>query len=149
MPKNSKTKRVVEAVFVKLLFHKQTNRGMRLMDFETRCIRKGEIHELVTTDHFNATTGARIDRVGFLGFAEMLTGGVVEKGDQVWVNQQPLGTVLGFDDCHFPNHYNILIAVGTPVTAEDLGLEVEQTITFGAKTLSDEPASPAPARVPS
>jgi hypothetical protein len=123
-------KLTIEGTLVKLLFHKQTDRGMRLLEFETRCVRRGEIHELVTTDHQDAVVGDRIDRVGFLGFIEIQNAGVIEKGDQVWVNDRRIGAVLGFDDCHFPNHYNILIAVDEPVTASDLGLTLEQRIRF-------------------
>jgi hypothetical protein len=124
-------KLTVEGALVKLLFHKQTDRGMRLLEFETRCVRRGEIHELVTTDHQDAVAGDRIDRVGFLGFVEIQTGGVIEKGDQVWISDRQIGTILGFDDCHFPNHYNILIAVDELATANDLELTLEQRIRFG------------------
>jgi hypothetical protein len=124
-------KLTVEGALVKLLFHKQTDRGMRLLEFETRCVRRGEIHELVSTDQQDAVAGDRIDRVGFLGFVEIQTGGVIEKGDQVWISDRQIGTILGFDDCHFPNHYNILIAVDELATANDLELTLEQRIRFG------------------
>ncbi|MFC0562548.1 DUF6917 domain-containing protein [Halalkalibacter alkalisediminis] len=124
-------KRIVEGAFVKLLFHKQEQRGMRLIEFETRCVRKGEIHEIVTTTHKEAKSGDVINRVGFLGFAEMNCGGVIERGDQVKVNGRVIGSVLGFDECHFPNHYNILIAVDETATATEVDLTVESAITFG------------------
>jgi hypothetical protein len=121
-------KRTVQGVFVKLLHHKQTDRGMTLLPFETRCVRQGEVHELVTTDQKGAGPGDRIDRVGFLGFIEVLCAGVVQKGDEAWVDGRHVGDVLGFDDCHFPNHLNVLIAVDERVSAQDIGLRVEQTI---------------------
>ncbi|GIQ68046.1 hypothetical protein DUZ99_14560 [Xylanibacillus composti] len=126
-------KRTVEARFVKLLFHKQEHRGMRLIEHETRCVRSGEIHEIVTTTHREAGSGDPIDRVGFLGFAEMCCGGIIERGDPVEIAGQVIGTVLGFDECHYPNHYNILIAVEETLTADDLGLTVEAGIRFGAQ----------------
>ncbi|NPC91341.1 hypothetical protein HOO54_03545 [Bacillus sp. WMMC1349] len=124
-------KRIVKGAFVKLLFHKQKYRGMRLMDFETRCVQQGEIHEIVTTTHKNAKSGDTIDEVGFLGFAEMNCGGVIERGDQVIINNKVIGYVLGFDDCHFPNHYNVLIAVEQTMTADELHIAVENEIIFG------------------
>ncbi|MBP2000260.1 hypothetical protein J2Z69_001279 [Paenibacillus shirakamiensis] len=124
-------KRKVEGTFVALLFHKQEERGMQLIEFETRCVKQGEIHEIVTTTHFDAIAGDRIDRVGFLGFAEIQCGGVIGKGDPVMIQNQVIGRVLGFDDCHFPNHYNILISTVETCTAHDLKLEVESTLTFG------------------
>ncbi len=123
-------KRTVAAVFVKLLYHKNMNRGMKLIEHESRCVIKGEIHELVTTDQVQAMPGEQIDRVGFLGFAEILNGGVVEKGDEVRLGTNLIGQVLGFDDCHFPNHYNILIATNKLLSANDLSLLVEQKLEF-------------------
>jgi hypothetical protein len=124
------TKRTVRAVLVKLLFHKQRDRGMTLLPFRTRCVRAGEVHEIVTTDQRDADGGTRIDRVGFLGFAEVLCAGVVERGDVVRSGGRRIGTVLGFDDCHCPNHLNILLTVDEPVGAADLGLHLEQVLEF-------------------
>ena len=123
-------KRAVHGVIVKLLTHTREDRGMRLMDVQTRALLRAEIHELVTTDQDGAAAGDAIDRVGFLGFAEIAAGGIVERGDRVIVDEQPIGTVLGFDDCHFPNHLNVLIAVDRLQTADTLGLTVESEIYF-------------------
>ncbi|MNN15758.1 hypothetical protein D3C76_1057360 [compost metagenome] len=128
---SERVKRRIDAAFVKLLFHKQELRGMRLIEFETRCVQKGEIHEIVTTTHKDAKSGDMINRVGFLGFAEMLCGGVVERGDQVEIDGEIVGFVLGFDECHFPNHYNILIATEETLAADELNLKVESRIKFG------------------
>jgi len=124
-------KRLVEGVFVNLLFHKQADRGMQLIEFETRCVRQGEIHEIVTTTERSAVSGDRINHVGFLGFVEMSCGGVIQRGDQVCVRDRVIGHVLGFDECHFPNHYNILIASDELFAADDLDLSVETAIAFG------------------
>jgi len=120
-------KRPVEGVLVKVLVHRRDDRGMSLEPFASRCVRVGEVHELVTTDH---GVGERIDRVGFLGFAEIVAAGVVDRGDEFWVDGRRVGTVLGFDACHFPNHYNILIRVAEPRTGADLGLAPEAGIRF-------------------
>ncbi|USB31709.1 hypothetical protein [Paenibacillus sp. YPG26] len=125
-------KRAVQGVFAALLFHRQEERGMRLIEFETRCVQQGEIHEIVTTTHSDCVAGDLINRVGFLGFAEMKCGGVIGRGDPVVIHNQVIGYVLGFDDCHFPNHYNILISTTETWTAEDLKLEVESPIMFGS-----------------
>jgi L-arabinose 1- dehydrogenase len=127
---SSYAKRPIDAAIVKPLHHKRVDRGMRLIEHESRCIGRGEIHELVTTDQVDAVPGDRIDRVGFLGFGEFKAGGVVERGDVVRLGGRRLGTVVGFDDCHYPNHYNILIAVGELLSATDLGLGVTNTIVF-------------------
>lgn len=130
-------KRAVTGTLVKVLLHRRDDRGMQLEPYASRCVRRGELHELVTTDQTRAGLGARIDRVGFLGFVEILQAGVIDRGDQLRINGHPIGTVLGFDACHFPNHYNIIIAADPPQTGFDLALEPETPIRF-------EPAETAP-----
>jgi L-arabinose 1-dehydrogenase len=122
-------KREVVAVVVKLLHHKRTDRGMTLAPYETRCVRQGEIHELVTTDEA-AAGGDRIGHVGFLGFIEITRPGVLEAGDEVFHGGRCLGHVLGFDESHFPNHYNILVASERVIASADANLHVEDSITF-------------------
>jgi hypothetical protein len=124
-------KRVVTGTVVKVLLHRRDDRGMSLEPHASRCVREGEVHELVTTDHRETAAGARIDRVGFLGFAELHRAGVIDRGDEFWIDGRLVGTVLGFDGCHFPNHYNILIATATPVSGADLGLRPEMSVGFG------------------
>lgn len=63
------SKREVTGTLVKVLAHHRDDQGMSLEPFTSRCVRTGEIHELVTTTHTDP--GAPIDDVGFLGFAEI------------------------------------------------------------------------------
>jgi hypothetical protein len=121
-------KRTVHGVVVKVLCHRRSDRGMRLEEYASRCVRRGELHELVSTDHEH--TDARMDRVGFLGFAEITVAGVLDRGDEVLAGDRVIGTVLGFDACHFPNHYNILIRTPAPCTGPDLGFVPELAISF-------------------
>ncbi|WP_044986138.1 Gfo/Idh/MocA family protein [Sorangium cellulosum] len=123
-------KRAVPTTVVKLLQHKRSDRGFVLERHATRCVRAGEVHELVTTDQATAGPGDRVDRVGFLGFVEARAAGVIERGDLVVHGGTVIGRVLGFDACHFPNHYNVLVAAAAPVTAGELGLAVEDTVKF-------------------
>ena len=74
----------------------------------------------------------KVDRVGFLGFAEIGCAGVLDRDDQVWIAGRLVGTVLGFDSCHFPNHYNILVKTPAPCTGPDLDLKPESRVTFGS-----------------
>lgn len=123
-------KRTVSGVLVKVLVHRRDDRGMSLEPFASRCVRQGELHELVTTDHTGTEEGTRIDRVGFLGFVEIATAGVVDRGDELWLGDTHVGTVLGFDACHFPNHYNILVRSDRPRTGADLDLRPELPVRF-------------------
>ena len=124
-------KRPVTGVLVKVLTHRRDDRGMKLEPYASRCVRAGEVHELVTTSHAQTASGTKIDRVGFLGFAEMSRGGVIDRGDLFWIGERGIGVVLGFDACHFPNHYNILIHTAEPRTGLDLTLEPGMTVRFG------------------
>jgi hypothetical protein len=123
-------KRTVTGTIVKVLLHSRDDRGMSLEPFASRCVRRGEVHELVTTEHHEFAAGARIDRVGFLGFVEIGCAGVLDRGDEVWIGDRLVGTVLGFDACHFPNHYNVLIERADPVTGAKLGLLPEKSVRF-------------------
>lgn len=138
-------KRTVEGVVVKVLVHRRDDRGMSLEPFASRCVRAGEVHELVTTDHQETQPGARIDRVAFLGFAEITRAGVLDRGDRVWIGDRLVGTVLGFDGCHFPNHYNVLIATAETLTGSDLGLLPETAVRFEPAT-GDLPGPGRPRR---
>ncbi|MBQ1093384.1 hypothetical protein [Streptomyces sp. B93] len=129
-PREDGAKRAVSATVVKVLTHRRHDRGMTLEQFTSRCVRRGEVHELVTTDQAESPPGARIDRVGFLGFAEIQDAGVLDRGDEVWADGRLVGTVLGFDSCHFPNHYNVLIAVDALVTGPELNLRPETSVSF-------------------
>ncbi|MFF0148822.1 DUF6917 domain-containing protein [Amycolatopsis sulphurea] len=66
------------------------------------------------------TGGARQPHrpVGLLGFAAMTNAGVL---DRVWAGGTLIGTVLGFDGCHFPRHSNVLIRADGSRTGEELG----------------------------
>lgn len=123
-------KRAVGSRVVKVLAHRRDDRGMSLEPFASRCVRRGDVHELVTTDHEDTAAGARIDRVAFLGFVEIANAGVIDRGDEVWCEGELVGVVLGFDACHHPNHYNILITTPIPRTGPELGLRPEMDVLF-------------------
>lgn len=41
-----------------------------------------------------------------------------------------MGTVLGFDGCHLPNHYNIVIHAPRLLTGRSLALAPETPVVF-------------------
>ncbi len=129
-PAEDGPKRIVVGTVVKTLVHRRPDRAMRLEPYASRCVRAGEVHELVTTDHDETEPGARIDRVGFLGFVEIDRAGVLDRGDEVWLGHTRAGTVLGFDGCHLPNHYNVLIHTPAPWTGPEVGLRPEAEVRF-------------------
>ncbi|MFD7711409.1 DUF6917 domain-containing protein [Streptomyces sp. NPDC059785] len=134
-PGEDGAKREVRGALVKVLLHSRTDRGMTLEPYTSRCVRRGELHELVATDQDGAVPGTRIDRVGFLGFAELTRAGVIDRGDGCWIGGTLVGTVLGFDACHFPNHYNILVVTAGLPTGRSLSLRPELSVAFTASPL--------------
>jgi predicted dehydrogenase len=124
------SKGAATARVVKLLYHSRDDRGMRLSEWRTRAVRVGEIHELVTTTDAPVDPGDRVYRVGFLGFVEFSSPTVIGRGDEVYVDDRRIGTVAGFDECHFPNHYNILIDTDAVVSAGDIDLKVADVVRF-------------------
>jgi len=46
------------------------------------------------------------------------------------VEDQPIGTLLGFDETHEPNHINIVIGVGRRQTGKQLQLNTGGTLRF-------------------
>ena len=116
----ARTKFTQTGRLIKLLRHTSTERGMRLIEAKSRCVRSGEVHELVSTDQPKLEVGDRVDRVGFIGFMEASCAGVIECGDAFFIDEQRVGVVVGFDECHHPNHYNILIGTERLLTATDI-----------------------------
>ncbi|MFC7342941.1 DUF6917 domain-containing protein [Saccharopolyspora griseoalba] len=129
-PEEDGPKRPLTARLVKVLVHHRSERGMALEPHASRCVRRGEVHELVSTDQCATQPGARVDRVAFLGFAEFERGGVIDRGDVLRIGDRRIGEVLGFDACHFPNHYNVLVRAEIPLSGADLGIRPEEVCSF-------------------
>jgi hypothetical protein len=108
--------------FVGVMELSRDDRGFSLIAAPTRCIRRGDVHELILTDEPGAAPGADVQRCRFLGFVEFEAAGVMVRGDAVEIDGREVGTVAGFDECHFPNHLNIVLQAGVARTGIELGL---------------------------
>lgn len=124
------SKRPVEARVVCVLDARSERRGMHLEHHPSRAVRSGEIHELALTDDPAAGPGAKVDRVAYVGFVEVVRGGVILVGDRVALGGRELGRVVGFDYTHFPNHMNILIRGPRWETGRELEIAVEEAVVF-------------------
>jgi hypothetical protein len=111
--------------------HRRNDRRMIPASWQTRCIRSGEIHEFILCTP-SAGNNQPMDDVAYLGFAEIRVGGVLVIGDELWADDRLIGTVHGFDETHWPNHYNILIAAEELLTGVDLGLTVGGSVRFAS-----------------
>ena len=102
-------RRPVTGEIVALLHITFQERGLKLIQSRSRALRKGEIHELMTTDEEGAAPGGGADRVSAIAFFEVKEGGLVVVGDRVTMKRELLGTVAGYDMTHMPNHMNVLL----------------------------------------
>lgn len=111
---------------LRLTFH---DRGLALEQFHTRAVEAGSVHELVLTDESSAAPGQVVRRAAYLGFVQ-LQGGVIGVGDILIIGKRTLGTVVGFDATHAPNHYNVVVCGQHLVNGGELGLNVGDPVVF-------------------
>ena len=125
-----KSKRKIDGVIVVVMDARIENRNIQLIHPMSRCVRKGEICELVTVDSPDAFPGNIIQDASYIGFAEILCSGSLVVGDIVKIKNKPIGRICGFDETHAPNHMNIVIQTEKPLTGTEMGLSIEDEITF-------------------
>lgn len=120
----------VQGRLVCILDARSEQRGMQLEIHPSRAIQAGEIHELALTDEAAAAPGTRVERVAYVGFVEIVRGGIMVVGESVALGGRELGQVVGFDTTHFPNHMNILIRGSGWQTGRDLNAALEEPVVF-------------------
>ena len=123
-------KRPVRASVVAVLEGTIENRGLELIHPGSRCVRRGEIFELICTAEPSAKPGGRVDHATYLGFCEVQQAGVIRVGDTVELSGQVLGRVAGFDETHAPNHQNIVVGVSPEMIPPPIRYGLEDEITF-------------------
>lgn len=107
-------------------------RGLSLIPQRTRGLHKHEIHELLTTDEADVGPGKTVNRVGLIGFFEVTRGGVTAVGDHLSINDREIGKVVGFDETHFPNHYNLVLFSADRPTGIRLGIRIGDIVRIGS-----------------
>ncbi len=113
-----------EGQIVDVLDLASDERGLSLMPQKTRVLCKNEIHELITTDEVDAGPNKTIKRVDYIGLFEVTRGGVIIEGDAVVVNNKEIGKIAGFDETHFPNHYNIVLLSHARISGYEAGIHL-------------------------
>jgi len=101
-------RRPVEGETVALLHISFDDRGLKLIETKSRTVKKYEIHELMITDE-DAAPGGGADRVRAIGFFEITDSGLIVAGDEVFIEDRLLGTLVGYDVTHMPNHINVVV----------------------------------------
>lgn len=104
------------------------NRGLILIPQRQRVLQQNEIHELLTTDEVDAGPGKTVNRISLIGFLEITQGGVIGVGDRVFIHDREIGRVAGFDETHFPNHYNLVLSAPHRPTGIGLGIEIDDRV---------------------
>lgn len=124
--------RPIRTAVVAVLEAHRRGRGLKLIPQRTRCIRRGEIHELLVTNEGDAVPGSQVDTVASVAFVEFQAGGVIVEGDGVFHGETLVGFVVGFDETHCPNHMNIVFRSAEPKSGRELGLRLDAEIEFRA-----------------
>jgi len=101
-------RRPVEGETVALLHISFDDRGLKLIETKSRTVKRYEIHELMITDE-DAAPGGGADRVRAIGFFEITESGLIVAGDEVFIEDRRLGTLVGYDVTHMPNHINVVV----------------------------------------
>ena len=105
------------------------DRNLQLIPQASRALRQGEIHELMCTTE-EASPGGHVGSVGYLGFFEVEIGGVAVAGDVLTIGPL-IGELIGFDDTHAPNHYNLVVRVNE--ACEGSGLVMDSPVEIWRK----------------
>ena len=120
----------IQGNLVVVLQGKYEGRGLEIIKPVSRCVRRYDIHELIVSDEQGIAPGSLVNSISYLGFAEILQGGVLTVGDGLFWNGERIGFIAGFDETHMPNHLNIVISRDNRVDGVDLGLSVGDGIIF-------------------
>jgi len=118
-----KAKMDVTGRLIVVLGGRLEGRGLQLIRPISRALCRHEIHELIITNE-RKRPGQQVDRIAYLGFMEILQGGVLITGDRLYVDGRLVGEVSGFDETHMPNHWNIVIAGFELKSGEEMGLSL-------------------------
>ncbi|MCX7919062.1 MAG: hypothetical protein N3A72_05530 [bacterium] len=109
------------------------SRGLWLISTYSRAVPKYSIHELILTDEAEPKPGEAVNRIAYLCFFEVAEGGVIPVGDKLYLNDQFIGTIKGFDETHLPNHLNIIVYAEKRQTGKELGFTLGAQLSFKPK----------------
>lgn len=123
-------RRGVRANVVAVLYAQRHNRGLVLVHPRTRCLRRYDVHELLLTNDPEAEPGRVIDVCAAIAFFEVDGGGVVGEGESVFIRNRHIGTVVGFDETHAPNHINIIVRNDVLRSGVGFGIALGDAVVF-------------------
>lgn len=116
--------------FVVVLDGKLDNRALNLIQPISRAFSQNTIIELIGTDEQDAKPGDLVNNICYIGFVELLNGGVILTGDKVFWNDKEIGVIAGYDDTHMPNHQNTIIKMKERLSGKELGIKLNDSLTI-------------------
>jgi len=125
--------RPVEGEVVTVLDSTHEQRGLKLISTYSRALKKHSIHELIATDETEQCPGGTANRIAYLAFFEVTQGGCIIVGETMFIDDQPVGEVIGYDETHEPNHINIIIGVKKRATGPQLKIGLGSKIKFARR----------------
>ncbi len=105
------------------------NRGLELIKPPSRALRQTEIHELIVTDE-STLPGSKVNNIAYVGFFEIIQGGVIVVDDKVKIGGKDVGKIAGYDETHMPNHLNIVMT-GRKTPGKEFDLSVADEVIIG------------------
>lgn len=130
-PTRRNRRRSVVGTLVEVSPTQRSNRNLGIELFESRALVLSSIHELIVTNQ-PAERGSTVAEVAYLGFFEVTSGGVVCAEDTLVIDGMAIGTLVGFNLTHMPNHLNLVIRVAEMVTGAALGLDLGASVVMGS-----------------
>ena len=126
-------KRSVIAKIVAVLKGTLEDRGLKIIFPRSRAVRQHDVIELMTTPQKECKPGDRVDRVSYIGFAEIQASGVLRIGDRVILKGEPRWTIVGFDETHYPNHLNVIMKPVAEQAESAPDVQLEDLLEFQFK----------------
>lgn len=105
-------------------------RTFELIESPTRVFEQESIHEIICVHEDDAPLGEPVTGATYVGFVEIEAGGVVLRGNHLSIDGDPIGTVVGFDLTHAPNHMNVLCQASEPQTGSELGVTTDDDVVI-------------------
>lgn len=123
-------KKPVKGIIKVVLDGVYEERGLSLIVQPSRCLCKNEIHELILTTE-EVKPGDRVNKIAYVGFFEVTEGSVAVFQDPVKIGGRGIGVIAGFDETHFPNHYNIVVKGEELLSGKERSIDLDMEVEIG------------------
>ena len=119
-PRIYRDRRQVRGEVVTVIDVTFSSAGIELVDSWSRAVPRWDVHEIML---WNPNEDG--DDAAAIAFIEVTQGGNIVNGDEVKVDGEVIGNVVGFDYNHMPNHMNIIVKTESLNVQARLGSIIE------------------------